>query len=134
MASGLPSGHSGAWNLTLASGSATAPRGAKVNSQTIRFAMKKADFGGQTWSFFLIGDVGDIPSYEIKTLFLQEMFARGILTLGSHNMSYAHSDADVDQLLAAYDAVLPILRDAVDNRAVRQYLNAEPLRPLFRVR
>ena len=34
--------------------SATAPRGAKLNSQTIRFAMKKADFGGQTWSFFLI--------------------------------------------------------------------------------
>ncbi len=90
--------------------------------------------GDPTWSFFLIGDVGDIPSYEIKTLFLQEMFARGVLTLGSHNMSYAHSEADVDQLLAAYDAVLPILRDAVDNRAVRQYLKAEPLRPLFRVR
>lgn len=34
--------------------SATAPRGAKQNGQTIRFAMKKADGGGQTWSFFLI--------------------------------------------------------------------------------
>jgi len=90
--------------------------------------------GDPTWSFFIIGDDGDIPSYEIKTLFLQEMFARGVLTLGSHNMSYAHSDADVDRLLAAYDAVLPILRDAVDNRAMRQYLKAEPLRPLFRVR
>ncbi len=90
--------------------------------------------GDPTWSFFIIGDDGEIPSYEIKTLFLQEMFARGVLTLGSHNMSYAHSDADVDRLLAAYDAVLPILRDAVDNRAMRQYLKAEPLRPLFRVR
>lgn len=35
--------------------SATAPRGSKLNSQTIRFALKKSDSGSQTWGFFLIG-------------------------------------------------------------------------------
>lgn len=90
--------------------------------------------GDPTWSFLLIGDAGAVSSFEVKTLFLQEMFARGVLTLGSHNLSYAHSEADVDRLLSAYDEVLPLLRDAVANHAVRQLLKAEPLKPLFKVR
>jgi hypothetical protein len=34
--------------------SATAPRGSKLKSQTIRLAMKKADPGGRSWTFFYI--------------------------------------------------------------------------------
>jgi glutamate-1-semialdehyde 2,1-aminomutase len=71
---------------------------------------------------------------EIKTLFMQETLARGILTLGTHNMSYAHSEADVDKLMQVYDEVFPLLRDAVDNRSLRQYLRCTPLQPLFKVR
>ena len=37
--------------------------------------------------------------WEIKTLYLQEMFARGILILGTHNMSFSHGDNDVARLL-----------------------------------
>ena len=60
--------------------------------------------------------------------------ARGILTVGTHNMSYAHSEEDVDRALSVYDEVLPIVSDAVRNRAVRQLLKCEPLEPLFRIR
>ncbi len=90
--------------------------------------------GDPTWSFFLISDCDGTTSFELKTLWLQEMFARGILSLGTHNMSYSHGDAEVDALLKAYDEVLPMLRDAVENRAIRQYLKVEPLVPLFKVR
>ena len=34
----------------------------------------------------------------------------------------------------AYDRIFPILRDAVANRAVRQYLKCESLQPLFKLR
>lgn len=34
--------------------SATAPRGSKLKSQIIRFALKKADGSGRTWTFFYI--------------------------------------------------------------------------------
>jgi glutamate-1-semialdehyde 2,1-aminomutase len=74
------------------------------------------------------------PQLHVKTLFLQEMFARGILTLATHNMSFAHSAADVRQLLDAYDEVIPILQDAVENRTLAQRLRCEPLAPLFKVR
>jgi glutamate-1-semialdehyde 2,1-aminomutase len=90
--------------------------------------------GDDTWSFFILSDTEGATAMELKTLWLQEMFARGVLSLGTHNMSYAHGDAEVEALLAAYDEVLPLLRDAARNRAIRQYLKCEPLVPLFKVR
>jgi glutamate-1-semialdehyde 2,1-aminomutase len=97
-----------------------------------------ADFcsvsGHPAWSFFTIAAAGPYDAYELKTLYLQEMFARGILTLGTHNLSYAHSDEDIETLLGAYDAVLPSLRAAVDRGDLPARLHGEPLKPLFKVR
>jgi glutamate-1-semialdehyde 2,1-aminomutase len=90
--------------------------------------------GHPAWNYLAIGDAPGATSWEIKTLFEQEVFERGILTLGAHNMSYAHSNEDVDRLLQVYDEVFPFLAKAVANGAVRQYLRCEPLVPLFRVR
>lgn len=90
--------------------------------------------GHPSWGFLNIRDAGGYTSFEIKTLFLQETFARGVLTLGTHNVSYAHSEADVDRLIDVYREVMPILADAVHNRALKQHLKCEPLQPLFKVR
>lgn len=90
--------------------------------------------GNPTWSFIIIKDVAPYSMWEIKTLFLQEMYARGILTVGSHNMSYAHSNSDIDRILTVYDEVFPILKDAVDNSKLEKYLKCKPLEPLFKVR
>ncbi|MGY3616562.1 aminotransferase class III-fold pyridoxal phosphate-dependent enzyme [Bradyrhizobium sp. USDA 10063] len=90
--------------------------------------------GHPTWSFLIFKDIDGTNAFEIKTLWMQEMMERGLLSFGTHNLSYSHSEADVDALLAAYEAIFPILRQAVDNRAIRQYLKCEPLEPLFRVR
>lgn len=90
--------------------------------------------GSPTWSFLLIQDTPSCTQWDIKTLFLQEMFARGILTLGSHNMSYAHTDEDVSRLLTAYDEILPLLKEAVTTGSLRQQLRCETLKPLFKVR
>ncbi len=90
--------------------------------------------GHPSWSFLLIKDVEPYSQWEIKTLFLQEMFSRGILTIATHNMSYAHSDGDLNKLFAVYNDVFPILRDAVDNRRMKEYLRCKPLEPLFKVR
>jgi glutamate-1-semialdehyde 2,1-aminomutase len=89
--------------------------------------------GHPAWSFLLFQDHPPYSSWQIKTLYLQEMFARGILTLGTHNMSYAHTEQDVAALLAAYDEVLPILRDAVRGK-LELALLCKPLEPLFKLR
>lgn len=90
--------------------------------------------GHPSWSFLIIADSARATSFETKTLFLQEVLARGMLTLGSHNLSFAHSDADVDALLAVYDVVFPMLREAIDAGDVVARLRCEPLVPLFKVR
>lgn len=90
--------------------------------------------GLPVWSFFLIKDTHNYTSWRLKTFFLQEMFARNILTIGSHNLSYAHSDSDIDALLAAYDQVIPLLKQANDGRTLESLLRCAPLEPLFKVR
>ncbi len=90
--------------------------------------------GDPTWTFFILSDVPDVSAHVLKTIWLQEMFVRGILSIGTHNMSYAHSNEDVELLLRAYDEVLPILRDVAINKAAAQYLRCEVLQPLFKVR
>jgi glutamate-1-semialdehyde 2,1-aminomutase len=90
--------------------------------------------GHPAWSFFHIADAAPYGAYELKSLYLQEMFARGLLTLGTHNISYAHTESDVERLLDAYDEVLPILRAAVERGDLHDRLEGEPLQPLFKVR
>jgi glutamate-1-semialdehyde 2,1-aminomutase len=90
--------------------------------------------GNPSWSFLLIKDAANYSQWQIKTLFLQEMFARGILTIGTHNMSYSHSDADLEQLFTAYGEVIPLLTEAVRHKKLEPLLRCEPLQPLFKVR
>ncbi|RYZ85896.1 MAG: aminotransferase class III-fold pyridoxal phosphate-dependent enzyme, partial [Proteobacteria bacterium] len=90
--------------------------------------------GDPSWSFFMMKDSPGVSSWELKTLYMQEMMARSILTLGTFNMSYAHSDADIAKLLSSLGEVLPIMGDAIRSGSVSKFLNCEPLKPLFRVR
>ncbi len=69
---------------------------------------------------------------DIKSLVQQEMIKRGILWGGFHNMSYSHSDEDIEYTLKAYREVLPILKKAVDENNVKGYLKGEPVEPVFR--
>jgi len=90
--------------------------------------------GHPSWTFLVFGDAAPHGQWEIKTLFLQEIFARGVLFIGSHNMSYAHSDADIEHLLHTYDEVFPILGKAVASPSLKPYLRCATLEPLFKVR
>ncbi len=69
---------------------------------------------------------------EIKALVQQEMIKRGILWGGFHNMSFSHTDEDVEYILKVYREVLPILKKAVDEKNVMKHLKGEPVAPVFR--
>ncbi len=90
--------------------------------------------GHPVWSFLLINDVAPYTQWQIKTLFMQEMFARGILTLGTHNMSYSHSDSDLEKLFGAYAEVIPLIVKAIKEKTLESSLHCETLKPLFKVR
>lgn len=90
--------------------------------------------GHPSWTFLNIGPSPDLDVFEAKTYFMQEMAQRGLLTLGSHNVSYAHSEEDVKQLLGAYAQILQSVKKALSAGGLRPLLRCDPLVPLFKVR
>ena len=90
--------------------------------------------GKKCWSFLLFKNTKTYSQWELKTLFLQEVFSRGILTLGSHNMSYAHSDRDIERLLQAYNEVFALIKEVLVKGNLKAWLKTAPLVPLFKIR
>lgn len=107
-----------------------------INDLIIRHALQDvlSIAGKDCWSFLMFKDTESCSQWEIKTLFLQEVFAMGVLTVGTHNMSYAHSDDDISKLLEVYDEVFEILKDTIVNKRLKELLKTEPLVPLFKIR
>lgn len=71
---------------------------------------------------------------EIKTFFLQQMFAQGILILNSHNVNESMSQKDIKLLLRTYESTLQELSVALNEDSLRSKLKVEPLPPLFKLR
>ena len=63
-------------------------------------------------------------AFEIKTLLLQEMFKRGILTLGSHNISRSHTKQNIDELLEVYAEVLPMIKRHIKNQDLLENIHS----------
>ena len=65
---------------------------------------------------------------------LQELHQRGILALGQHYLTYAHTDDQVDALMCAYGETLPIVKGGLERNDFGDLLRVDPLVPLFKVR
>ncbi len=68
----------------------------------------------------------------LKSLVQQELLRRRVLWQGFHNLSFSHSDADVEETLAAYREVLAVVAGAVARGDLRRRLLGEPVEPVFR--
>ncbi len=69
---------------------------------------------------------------ELKSFVQQELFRYGILWGGFHNLSYSHTEADIDYTLSAYADILPKLNAAAKRGTVSQELRGAPVEPVFR--
>ena len=96
------------------------------------FGMNYTKCSGYECRSILTFDASAGNPLELKSLVQQEMIKRGILWGGFHNMSFSHSDADVEYTLKTYREVLPILKKAVDEKNVTKYLKGQPVEPVFR--
>jgi glutamate-1-semialdehyde 2,1-aminomutase len=90
--------------------------------------------GHPSWKILRWEDHETASSAELKTLFLQEMFKRGVLILSSHNISTSFNSRKIMKLTDVYADVLGLISVAVKNGTVRSLLEAPALVPLFRVR
>ncbi|MDD5523583.1 MAG: aspartate aminotransferase family protein, partial [Kiritimatiellae bacterium] len=90
--------------------------------------------GHPAWTFLNFHPCNGYDYLGIKTFFLQEAFARGILTTGTHNMCYAHGEKEVDRLIEVYKEIFLLTKETVEKRRLREMLKCEPVRPAFKIR
>lgn len=88
--------------------------------------------GAAPWTLVMVSEPKEDPrGLPAKTLLQQELLKRGVLYNGSHFVSYAHTQADVDETLAAYDEALAIMASVLPDD-VDRLLEAPPLGQVFR--
>ncbi|MDB9904210.1 aminotransferase class III-fold pyridoxal phosphate-dependent enzyme [Oceanospirillaceae bacterium] len=90
--------------------------------------------GHPSWSFLHIKEQEKYNTFEIKTFLLQELFKRGILTLGSHNISLSHTKTDIDKLISVYTEVLPMVEQCIKEGSLLENIHGDILKSLFKVR
>jgi len=90
--------------------------------------------GHPSWSFLNIKASQKYSSFEINTFFLQEMFKRGKLTLGTHNLCYSHNKTEVKELLKTYADVFLIIKSNIEHHTLLDNLDCDALQPLFKTR
>jgi glutamate-1-semialdehyde 2,1-aminomutase/spore coat polysaccharide biosynthesis protein SpsF len=90
--------------------------------------------GHPAWKILAIMDHPSARKEAIKTLFLREMLARGILVNASHNVCYAHSADDIARVVAAYDEALAVVASELATGSLEARLGIAPIEPIFRVR
>jgi glutamate-1-semialdehyde aminotransferase len=88
--------------------------------------------GAAPWTIVSVREPDpDAPTLAAKSLVQQEMIKRGILFNGSNFISYAHTDADIDFAIEAYDSTFELLGSALPDD-VESCLQGPPLTPAFR--
>ena len=90
--------------------------------------------GHPTWIFLNWTPTNKYSVNQIKTLFMQEMFANGILILSTHNVTLAMDSKVIQRILFAYDKTLEVLANAINQQNLEAVLCVSPLEPLFKVR
>lgn len=90
--------------------------------------------GKAPWMVLGFNDHPAARKEAIKTLFLKEMIQAGVLITASHNINYAHDEADVTTVLAAYDRALPVVAQELARGRLEERLDCGVIEPVFRVR
>jgi glutamate-1-semialdehyde 2,1-aminomutase len=90
--------------------------------------------GHPTWTFLNWRSTPEFSGEEIKTYFMQLIFQRGLLVLGTHNVTLAHNQKIVKKISEIYFEVFEIMKDKIEKGTLRSELKVEPLKPLFKVR
>lgn len=90
--------------------------------------------GHPTWIFLNWREIDGYSADLLKTYFMQEMFQKGILILGTHNVNLAHTQRNLEKIEESYLSVLSSISNGIKQGDLQSKLKVAPLRPLFKVR
>jgi len=90
--------------------------------------------GDPTWVFLSWQGTESYSPELLKTYFLQEMFQKGVLILGTHNVNLAHTPKHLKKLEESYLTTLNSISKGVSQDNLKSKIRVSPLKPLFNVR
>jgi glutamate-1-semialdehyde 2,1-aminomutase/spore coat polysaccharide biosynthesis protein SpsF len=90
--------------------------------------------GQPRWSLMKFRDAGGNDSAVARSLFLQEVCKRGVLSLGTHDMCAAHDRPAVEHTLRAYAAAIKTLAQWLQDAKPERFLEGALIQPVFRAR
>jgi len=90
--------------------------------------------GKPCWQVFIIKATEKYSDLEIKSYLQQEILQAGFLWYGQHNMSFSHTQKDIDNLLKAYRKIFPKLKKIIDNGKLKENLAGGLITNIFKVR
>lgn len=84
------------------------------------------------WTTIRIQGFGEEDTLALRSYFQQECVKRGVLTLGSHMLSVAHDESVIQEALAVYSEVIPLLAQSIQRGDAQSRLEGPPVRPIIR--
>lgn len=90
--------------------------------------------GWPSCKFVVFKDHPAMRKEVVRTIFQREMIKNGILIINAHALSYAHDEACLTQIRAAYTATLDVLADEVKLGNVEARMDIPVIEPVFKVR
>lgn len=90
--------------------------------------------GDPTWMFLNWKGAENYSVEALKTYFMQEMFQQGVLVLGTHNVTLAHSQKYLKRIEESYISTLQMISQGVVQNDLESKIKVAPLKPLFKVR
>ena len=113
-------------------------QGARLQAGTRRI-LREAGLAGTmdcvgvpAWTTLRCRCATEPETLALRSLFQQEALKRGILTHGNHMLSLAHEDQVIDDTLAAYAEIFPLLADALRAGDVAARLEGAPIQAILR--
>lgn len=86
------------------------------------------------WTFLNITNDRVNSADTIKSWLIQELCKRGVLFIGTHNLSYAHSFENIDQLIMHYQELFTQLNDLDKQGNLAAHLDGKQIENVFKVR
>ncbi|MFY0642739.1 MAG: aminotransferase class III-fold pyridoxal phosphate-dependent enzyme [Bermanella sp.] len=87
--------------------------------------------GHESWKVFSINHTDDLL---IKSIIIENLAKNGVLTIGSHNMSYSTNTQSIIKILSAYDKTFSLLTEGIRINNLNGLLSGDPIKPVFKVR
>jgi glutamate-1-semialdehyde 2,1-aminomutase len=90
--------------------------------------------GHPTWKFLNWKSTENYATNVLKTYFIQEMLAEGILVLSTHNVSLTMNEKIIKKIIVGYEKVLGRMNRHLKESTLLEQLKSDPLKPLFAIR